>query len=361
MGRLQVTLIDKVRFLADPASYAERPRRVEVIETHFAWVFLTPRYAYKLKKPLRRVGMDYRSLAQRARGCRAELQLNRRLAPTVYLSVQPLSLDRHGSLRWGRAGRVEEFVVKMRRIRRARMLDHALRRGALALADRKRVLRRLVDFYRRAQRPPVGAAADLRRLGLQLRRQRAVLRAFGRRIDQTLVEAAFDALLSFMRSEAAMLGARGRCVIEAHGDLRAEHVCLESQVSIIDCLEFSRALRLRDPADDLSTLALDCDRVARRPLGMGLLRLYRTLSGDPISDALLCFYLGLNAATRAMLAALHVDDPQYPVAAPWLRGATVCLREAVRYGREAARASATAARPAPARAVPRRSRRAADA
>lgn len=28
-------------------------QRIEAVETHFAWVFLTDRHAYKLKKPVR--------------------------------------------------------------------------------------------------------------------------------------------------------------------------------------------------------------------------------------------------------------------------------------------------------------------
>ena len=54
-----------VRYLRRPQHYPETMRRVEVIETHFSWIFLTDRYAYKLKKPVRRGSMDYRTIAAR--------------------------------------------------------------------------------------------------------------------------------------------------------------------------------------------------------------------------------------------------------------------------------------------------------
>ena len=54
--------------------------------------------------------------------------------------------------------------------------------------------------------------------------------------------------------------ARG-CVVEAHGDLRPEHVCLLPEPQIIDCLEFSRDFRILDPADELAFLALECERL----------------------------------------------------------------------------------------------------
>lgn len=48
----------KVRFLSRADSYAERPNRVEVVETHYSWVFLTT-CAYQLKKPVQVVGFDF--------------------------------------------------------------------------------------------------------------------------------------------------------------------------------------------------------------------------------------------------------------------------------------------------------------
>jgi aminoglycoside phosphotransferase family enzyme len=76
----QISLARKVTFLGSPAAYAERPRRVERIETHFSWVFLTDRYVYKLKKPLRGKGFDFSSLASRPPNAEAEVRLNRHLA-----------------------------------------------------------------------------------------------------------------------------------------------------------------------------------------------------------------------------------------------------------------------------------------
>ena len=52
-----------------------------------SWVFLTDRFAYKLKKPLCHPLSDLRSLAARRRNCLIEVRLNRRLAADVYLGV----------------------------------------------------------------------------------------------------------------------------------------------------------------------------------------------------------------------------------------------------------------------------------
>ncbi|HQU46254.1 MAG TPA: hypothetical protein PK867_25800, partial [Pirellulales bacterium] len=42
-----------VDMLKQPSAYPDRPRQVSLIETHISWVFVTDRFVYKLKKPVR--------------------------------------------------------------------------------------------------------------------------------------------------------------------------------------------------------------------------------------------------------------------------------------------------------------------
>ena len=88
----RVDISRKVAVLASSQVYAERPAQVEIVETHFSWVFLTERYVYKLKKPLRGEGFDFSTAEARRRNAEAEVRLNRRLAPGVYIGVVPLTL-----------------------------------------------------------------------------------------------------------------------------------------------------------------------------------------------------------------------------------------------------------------------------
>ena len=142
-ARTRIDLDQKVAALRSATTYPERIRYVEAIETHFAWVFLAGRYAYKLKKPVRQAAMDYRRLAARERGCREELRLNRRFAPNAYLGVVPLTV-RNGSLVIGAGGPVVDWLVKMRRLSPEGMLDHTLRHRALSRTELDRLCSRLV-------------------------------------------------------------------------------------------------------------------------------------------------------------------------------------------------------------------------
>lgn len=85
-----VNLDDKIAYLSDPASYPEKPSELKAIETHRSWVFLTEDHAYKFKKPVHLPFLDFSTLDKRLENCRAELRLNRRLAPEIYLGVVAL-------------------------------------------------------------------------------------------------------------------------------------------------------------------------------------------------------------------------------------------------------------------------------
>ncbi|HJS06961.1 MAG TPA: hypothetical protein VJ809_04850, partial [Pirellulales bacterium] len=51
-----------VRALLSPAAYPPPVERVEVVETHISWVFLTGQFAYKVKKPVRLDFVDFSTL-----------------------------------------------------------------------------------------------------------------------------------------------------------------------------------------------------------------------------------------------------------------------------------------------------------
>ena len=90
--------------------------------------------------------------------------------------------------------------------------------------------------------------------------------------------------MKFLAGAAASVGRRGARVVEGHGDLRAEHVYLGPPVAVIDCLEFSRELRLLDPAEEIALLALEVEAV-QAPFAQAILERFRTLSREPRSGA----------------------------------------------------------------------------
>ena len=83
------------RLLADLAG--AQPGPVTVVQTHISVVLLVGDRVFKLKKPVRFPYLDFTTLARREAACRAELTLNRRLAPDVYLGLAPVVLRGGGT------------------------------------------------------------------------------------------------------------------------------------------------------------------------------------------------------------------------------------------------------------------------
>ena len=118
-------LLATIAALSDPRAFGRAAGvPVEVVQTHISVVFLIEGDVYKLKKPVDLEFLDYSTVARRRRFCELEVELNRRLAPDVYLGTLPV-VQVDGGLRVGGAGEVVDWVVHMRRLPDgARLADH---------------------------------------------------------------------------------------------------------------------------------------------------------------------------------------------------------------------------------------------
>lgn len=299
----------KVAFLSRPESYPEPTTAVEIVRTHMACVLLTDAHAWKMKKPVRHDFLDFSTLEARLHDCREELRLNRRLAPEVYLDLVPLTAQT-GRLALGGGGEPVEWLVKMRRLPRDRMLDQAIRARTATGADAERVAAVLAAFYRAAAPVPMRAAEYRRRLeaGIRLNAHALAHRGYG--LDPARVERVVRAELAALERDARLFERRveaGR-IVEGHGDLRPEHVCLLSQPVVIDCLEFNRDLRLLDPAEELAYLAMECEQLDGADIGEAVLAAWRELAGDAPPPRLVDFHRATRATLRARLSIWHLED-----------------------------------------------------
>ena len=302
-----VALEEKVAFLLDPAAYAriERvpPCEVRSVETHMAWVFLTDRHAWKLKKPVRYAFLDFSTVEARRRDGLEEVALNARLAPGVYLDVVPLALEPSGVLALGGDGPAVDWLVHMRRLPEALFLDRRLGSGGVGDREIGAVADVLARFYAAAVPVGISGEAYCARLGAAIVDD---VEELGRHDpDSDGAEDIGAALVGFIEANTSLLEGRASHVVEGHGDLRPEHVCLDTTPVVIDCLEFNQDFRIVDPVDELAFLAMECGMIGAPAAGVAILR---ATCGDDPPEALVGFYAAARALLRAKLALSHVWD-----------------------------------------------------
>ncbi len=301
--RLQRT----VAALCDPTSYAEETGRIEAIETHMAWVFLTDEHAYKLKKPIRTPFMDYTTKEKRRRGCQREVELNRRLAPDVYLGVSSV-VETDGQFRVDAQGAPRDWLIKMKRLPRQRMLDARIESREVLPKHVDAVTELLCSFYDRADKAGLNGPQYRDRIVRDIESKAESLDKHHYGLNSAHLHDAVHRLNHWAEANGTLLATRADRVVDAHGDLRPEHVCLIDDPVVIDCLEFSRELRLLDPLSELSFLALECRRLGASWIGERLLKGYAERTGDHPPPTLVWFYTGYHALIRAAIALWHLDD-----------------------------------------------------
>ena len=310
----------KVAFLSRPQAYTEGIQSVEVRQTHMSWVFLTDKYAWKLKKPVRTEYFDFSTPEARRRNCLREVRLNRRLAEGVYLGVVPLTIDSQGNLQLHGNGKAIDWLVHMRRLPSDRMLDNLIDCNAISEQDVLKLTSKLVAFYKKATPVLNTGSQYCKRLTEDLESAQRELTQAAYRSTKDLAQSVIHPQLEFLGTNSNLIEARARegRVIDAHGDLRPEHVCLEPEPVIIDCLEFNRNLRILDAASELAFLALECERLGGPEIGKRILKTYSELAEDWPSDALLAFYRAYHAVVRAKVAIWHLKDDTILDRAHWV-------------------------------------------
>lgn len=299
-----------VAWLSTPDAYSRRPSDVERVETHISCVFLAGSEVYKLKKPVRFDFLDFSTLPAREHACREEVRLNRRLASHVYLGVVPVTAQAGGTFALEGDGEVVDWLVHMRRLPEDRMLDELHRRGEL-LPDHVNLLAKsLATFYANAKPVAITAEEYRSRCLAHVQDNLAELLAVSHHLPRGVVERVHCFQLQLLQLRPELFAARAQAgrIVEGHGDLRPEHICLTDSIAIFDCIEFNEEFRQLDVADELAFLAAECDFLGAVWVGPQLFQRYQELSSDRPPPILVDYYKAYRACVRAKVAALRADQ-----------------------------------------------------
>jgi aminoglycoside phosphotransferase family enzyme len=292
-----------------------------------SWVFLAGDKVYKMKKPVHFPYLDFSTLARREAACRAELRLNRRLAPDVYLDVAPLTGTAR-RLAIGGSGPVVDWLVVMRRLDERGTLERAIEERRVEAWQLDRLIATLGRFYRHAAPSLLSPAVHLRDWQQSLSFNRRILLGTGLGLPAGLIRRIDRIQRQFIACHRGMLTRRlhGRHIVDGHGDLRPEHIWLGDPVRVIDCLEFNPRLRAVDPFDEIAFLSLECERLGAAWAGRYIKQRAERSLNDGLSEILYLFYRCHRATLRARLAIAHLLEPAPRTPEKWPRLARLYLR-----------------------------------
>jgi len=276
---------------------------VRVVETHISVLVFVGDRVYKLRKPVHFDFLDFTDRAVREADCRREVELNRRLAPDVYLGVADIVME----------GEAIDHMVVMRALPDERRLATLVQEGVDVDIWLARVATAVAEFHAGAGRSPAISEA-----GTEHALQAAWDANFDetRRFVGTILDPVADreirhAVSRWLASQRALLEDRvaaGR-VCDGHGDLQAEDIfCLDDGIRILDCIEFSDDLRYGDVCADVAFLAMDLERLGRPDAAERFVLHYEAQAGARLPRPLLHHYIAQRAYVRAKVACLEWEQ-----------------------------------------------------
>src|SRR5438046_1344665 len=303
-----------VSFLEVPASYPHGPREVRSIQTHISWVFVTTPFVFKVKKAVNLGFLDFSTLEKRHHFCQRELELNRRLCPSVYLDIVPIYKSASG-FSFNPEGEIAEYSVKMRELPGGWFLSELLVKRLVGENEINRVISCLRRFYE--SQPPSPVIEEWGRpekLKISTDENFVQVEPFVRR---TISPAAFETIRHFTNHFYAANEKLFRervqrhRIRDCHGDLHLDHIHITPEATtIFDCIEFNDRFRFIDIANDLAFLAMDFDFEDRSDLGNLLLRNAAREFGDDGFLKIADFYKCYRAFVRGKVESIQAIEPE---------------------------------------------------
>jgi uncharacterized protein len=316
-----------IEFLSMPETYGKHGLPVERIETHISEIFLTGDRAYKLKRAVRFPYLDFDTPEKRRIACEAEVTINRRTAPQLYLGVKSVVRQEDGRLALDGEGEVLDWVVEMVRFDQNSLFDRLAIKGLLDRRIMEELGDVIVAFHDVAE--PVSEAGGLAGLAMIADNNAACFSRFGAGvIDAGKVTHLNQELKRRIKELGPRLDARKKDgqVRHCHGDLHLRNICLlAGRPTLFDAIEFSRDFSDIDVLYDLAFLLMDLDHRDLRGLANICFNRYMDLTGEGEALGCMPIFLTVRASIRshvALAAAQNLSDSS---------GAQALHKEAAQY------------------------------
>ncbi len=296
-----------------------RGEAVDQKETHISWLLLTPGSVYKVKKPVKFSFLDFSTLEKRGFYCQREVELNRRLAPSMYLGVESVIATPQG-YRFeegnppGAGEEVVDHAVKMKRMDLSLHMPHLLKKDQVRSDHVEKLADQVARFHKKAPviREPMDIGSQRKRFNDILKEKAMLEEQVGR--DAGIVwEKAVAVSDAFLQKNEALIKdrtARGM-VRDGHGDLHSGNIFLYNEPVIFDCIEFNDEFRAIDVLNDIAFLCMDLEANGKAGLSKAFVRRYNRrfpcMEGND-DETLFLYYKLFRANIRAKVGTLRLVE-----------------------------------------------------
>ena len=298
-------------------------------------MFIASPFVFKVKKPLNLGFLDFSTLEKRRHFCQREVELNRRLAPKIYLGVVPI-YKANSSFSFRPDGQIAEYAVKMRELAHSGFLSELLSKGLVGETEITRVISTLHRFYEsETPTPEIGRWGTREKLKISTDENFVQVKPF---VGKTISSAAFETIRHFTNQfyvaneKLFFERIQQHRILDCHGDLHLDHIHLTPEAAtIFDCIEFNDRFRFIDIANDLAFLVMDFDFEGRRDLGNLLLRNAAREFHDEGLLKIGDFYKCYRAFVRGKVESIQAIEPETIKPEDYVKHAARYFRLALRY------------------------------
>ncbi len=305
-----------VEELMKPETYDEDVQKIELVQTHISFVFLTEDYVYKVKKPVNFGFLDFTTLEKRKFFCNREFELNRRLAGDMYIEVVPINrFDNQIKIKG--EGETIEYAVKMRRIPEDTMMSGLIEKNQVDKVLIDELAKIIAEFHAKAETGgSINKFGSLETMKFNWDENFDQTRDFiGRTINSNQFDVIQQNIRAFMNKNKSIFKTRidhGR-IRDCHGDLHSGNIFVADRIYIFDRIEFNERFRYSDVTADIAFLAMDLDFRNKQDFSKYFIDKYVEYSQDHDLLMLLPFYKCYRAYVRGKVIGFKLEDPNVNV------------------------------------------------
>jgi uncharacterized protein len=284
-------------------------KHVTIIETHISWIYLTGKYAYKVKKELK-FGeiLDFSNLALRKKYCQKEIVLNKPLCGNMYQSVVKLVIQngKYKFVNLQEKARALEYAVKMLEIPQDFRLDKLLSKHQVTKKTINQLTDVIVKFHIFTDTNyNIRKNGSPEAMNEKIRENFATLSKFTTNCDYLK-----EKLYSFVERNGELFSNRIKelKIRNIHGDFYSRNIFFKhGKFYIFDRIEFNDVLRYADVAEDVAHFAMDLDFHNKQDLRKYFLYYYTKSSNDTSLENIIYFMMCYKTCVRAKVSLFQAE------------------------------------------------------